>query len=324
MADGSAQEYQDNPGTRRELVAFLERPGGLCPQGCDWAARLAHWWEENPFATDDTRRGLTVRRRGRLAAFGGCIPGAYALHGERVPVLMASTLDVAGSDAPACRAIMLRLRSEARHTPLVITTPVPKLWPVLERMGARAQTRVICHYHPGGALARWLGRRAPALDSGVRVVTDMEGVTAVARAWQRAERLEKWRCVEGLRWQLGTPTRRQHLLGAVDAAGVLSSFLVLSPCRLHGVPALEVVDFFTTREDASELHALAGLIPEARALGLPGALLWTVRGFPGDSTWDAPPALARRAHRVCHYFLLPPGLRDAPKHSVMAEGDLVL
>jgi len=118
--------------------------------------------------------------------------------------------------------------------------------------------------------------------------------------------------------------RTHHFLGLVDAAGVLSSYLLVTSRTVRGLSSWDVLESFTTQEDRSELYALIGILVKEPGLLPGGAVLVTAAAFPDDLTWDPPPALLHRTQRVCHFFLLPEALREAPKHTIMAEGDLGL
>jgi len=52
--------------------------------------------------------------------------------------------------------------------------------------------------------------------------------------------------------------------------------------------------------------------------------LLTVEDFDHDPAFMRMPLLISRREKVCHYFLLPEELREVPKHTVLAEGDLGL
>lgn len=324
MPETRFEEYEDTPESRRDLIAFLERPGSLRPLRGSWAERLVHWWDENPFASWHPYRGRVIYHRDRLVGYGGAIPAGYALHGQPLPALLATTLEVTPEFPKAGLSVLLKMRSLAEQTPLFHTTPSPKLQHTLEKMEARVERHVICHFYPAGGFS-WLNRRVwPQLDSSVRLTSTLAEVSSIAQPYQKADRIEKWRSVESLRWYLSTPTRQQHLLGAVDGAGVLHSFLIVAERRVRGLPAWDVLDAFTARDDFSELHALVGQLARQPHL-LPGkACLLTVSVFPGDSSWEALPGCLHREQQVCHYFMLPEALRGVPKHTVLAEGDLVL
>lgn len=325
MTEKVAHDYLESPEARHELLNFLSRPSAPNAPTCDWAARLAHWWDENPSTAQSPHRGLVLRHAGKMTGFVGVIPTAYAWQGEPLPVLLTSTFDVEPEHIQQGYSALLRLRTLLRETPIFHTTPSQPLWRILVRMKARAETQAFCDYHLRGSLAGFSRRSFPVLDTSVSAVTRLDAVRALAAPYEKADRLEKWRSMEALRWQFRTPTRTQHFLGAVDAAGTLHSFLALSPCQVRGLPALEIMDYFTSRGDLSELHALAGLLThQGHHLGLPRTPLWIVRSFPGDDTWTSLRGVMRREHTVCHFFMLPPHLREVPKRSVMAEGDLVL
>ena len=164
----------------------------------------------------------------------------------------------------------------------------------------------------------------PALPAHQRVVTDPAAVTAIARPYQRADRIEKWITPEYLRWFCRSTTRTHHFLGLVDAAGTLSSYLLVTSRPVRGLRSWDVLESFTTNEDRSELYALIGHLVKEPGLLSGGAVLVTAAAFPDDLTWQPPPAILCRNQRVCHFFLLSEALRQAPKHTVMAEGDLGL
>jgi hypothetical protein len=324
MPETSFQEYQDTPANRRDLVAFLQRPGRLHPSRGTWDQRLSHWWDSNPFATLHPYRGRIVHSEDRIVGYGGAIPAGYALHGQLLPVLLATTLEVDSEYPKAGLSILLKMRAMAEETPVFHTTPSPKLRQTLEKMESRAETRVRCHFYPSGGVS-WLQRRPwPTLDPSVRLISSIDEVSAVARPFQKADRIEKWRSLESLRWYLSTPTREQYLVGAADAADTLHSFLIVAPRQVRGLHAWDVIDAFTTRDDDSELHALAGCITSDATLLPQKAQLLTISAFPDDRTWDAMPGVITREQHVCHYFTMPEPLQCIPKHTVMAEGDLVL
>jgi len=188
-----------------------------------------------------------VHQSGRVTGFGGVIPACYALHGEKLPVLLATTWRVAQAQVAASTAVFLKMRRASRTVPVVHTTPSPKIQKVLLKMGAMAQTHVTRRVYLAGGLRHLRpGRLWPRLDSSSTLITDPAAVRIVARPWQSDGRLEKWISPESLRWAAATPMHRLHFLGAMDAAGVLTSFLMLVPRALRGLPAWDVVESFTT------------------------------------------------------------------------------
>ena len=322
MPETTFQEYQDSPAERADLLAFLKRPGGLVPIQGSWEERLAHWWDQNPFAAQHPYRGRVLRHDSRIIGYGGSIPTSYALEGRHVPAIIATTLDVSPEYPKAGLSILLKMRSLSLETPICLTTPIPKLRQTLHKMGALAETQVQRRFFLMGIMAKL--SRWPRLDPSVTLTTRIEDVLAISRPYQRADRLEKWHTPEFLRWQLSTPTRQQAFIGAIDFSGTLHSFLILSPHRVRGLPAWDILEAFTTRDDSSELHALAGAVTRQPGLLPSRASLITTASFPGDPTWAKSPALLTREQQVCHYFLMPESLREVPKHTVMAEGDFVM
>lgn len=326
MPNTEFHEYEDSPEARIELLDFLVQSGDLAAAQGGWKARLAHWWDENPFAHLHPYRGRVVRASGRIVGFGGAIPACYTIHEQQVPVLLASTLRVDERHPESVLPMLLKMRAESKETIIILTTPIPKLQHALDKMEAVSEKRVYRRFFPIGKFAQLLGSQKswPTLDSAMTLITDVTKVNAIQRPWSNPGRLEKWTTLASLRWYLSTPTRQQHLLGAIDREGTLHSYLILHARRMRGLLSWDIVESFTTRDSAEELQALAGaLVRKPTLLPKSGPLL-TVASFSSDQTWDSMPSLITREQQVCHYFMLPPALRSVPKLTMMAEGDLVL
>ncbi len=321
----TVHDFVDTPDHREELLAFLKRTGDLGAGQGRWEDRLAHWWDENPFAHLHPLRGRVVCMDGRIVGFGGAVPVAYALHRQILPVLLATTLRVEGEPGRAGAAILLHMRELSRSIPVIHTTPNGKIQQALWSMGAMGETQVTRRvYLAGGLRVLRPGRAWPRLDASVRLTTRPQEVRSVSRSWRSESRIEKWTTPETLRWYLSTPVCKQTFIGAVDAEGMLTSYLLLMPRTLRGFPAWDVVESFTTRDSPEELHALMGEL--IRHPGhLPGyRSLVTVATFPADTTWEGTPCIMTRDQTVCHFTVLPESLRQIPKYTMMAEGDLVL
>jgi len=316
--------YPDDPASRAELVAFLGehwKPDGEP----GWERRMRHWWDENPMAVENGERGQWVRADGRVVCYGGSIPATYAWQGHPLPAFYATTLCV-NSRFPKAAA-MLFLHQRDLMTRLVIThsTPNPRVQDALLKLNARAEKMVTRHFLPAGAASCLRGRSWwPSFPASKHLTTQPEEVTAIARPFQCADRIEKWISPEYLSWFCNSPVRKHHFLGAVDAGGVLSSFLLVTRRMIKGLRSWDVLEAFTTEDGKAELHALMGMLVKQPGLLPGGAALVTAATFPSDHAWGNTPSLLRRQQHACHFFLLPESLRDAPKHTVMAEGDLGL
>lgn len=316
--------YPDTPQARSELVDFLNRQ--LPPQaGRGWEQRLRHWWDENPAAAINPERGRWVHSQGRLVAYGGSIPALHAWQGRICQTVYATTFCVDPHFSKAASLIFLQQREVAERCMITHTTPCPRVQEALLKMGARAEQIVTRRFFPAGLASHLHGRSWwPSLPADKRVVTDPAQVTAIARPYQQADRIEKWITPEYLRWFCSSSTRDHHFLGLVDAVGMLSSYLLVTPRLLRGLRSWDVLESFTTQEDRSELYSLIGLLVKEPGLLPGGSLIISAAAFPDDLTWDPPPALLGRNQHVCHFFLFPESLREAPKHTIMAEGDLGL
>lgn len=290
-----------------------------------WEDRLRHWWDLNPFVRHEGHLGTAALMNGELVGFGGYIPARFAWQGNEVPGLYTTSFRVDPAHQAAAVKMFLSLRETMQDHVIVHSTALPRIQTALLRLGAKGETEVTCHYVVLGRLGRLHGRhRWPSLDRSVRLVTSLDEVTRIERPYQRADRLEKWTSLESLRWYLASPMRRHRFVGAVDAAGVLTSFLMLAERCRRGVSTWDVVEAFSTREDYDEVLALVGCLVRSPEL-LPGhKRLLTVTDFENEPAYAHMPALARRREKVCHYFLIPPAFRNVSKHTVLAEGDLGL
>lgn len=315
--------YHDDPAERRELAEYLVTviADPLPVEG--WLGRFAHWWDENPYAGLHEARGWVVRKEGRLAGFLALIPVGYSVKGKLTPGLAASTWVI----DPECRNVSLpmfmKLRRLGQEILIADTTPSPEVQALMDRSGWRAERWVTRRFFSRGRVGRG---KWPALAPGLRCVTSLDEVRSMAQPKVSADRLEKWRSVESLRWQLASPMHGHRFLGAVDAAGVLSSFLVLVKKSVRGVPAWAAMEAWTARDGTEELQAMTGAWLTDRAkLDLPWRPLFSAAEFASDEgTWSGAPALHSRKQAVCHFFSVPPELAELPKQTVMAEGDLGL
>lgn len=318
------EAYPDTTAARQALAGFLEQHWKPHGQN-DWQRRMRFWWDENPAAVDNPARGHWVHAQERLVCYGGSIPAFYAWQGRRQPALYATTLCVDEQYPKAAAVLFLHQRALSEHHVITHTTPNPRVQAALLKMGACSEQNVTRHYLPAGG-ASWLSRRSwwPAFPTDRRLVTNPAEITALARPYQRADRLEKWITPEYLGWFCRSPLRQHHFLGVADAGGVLTSYLLATPRKIKGLRSWDVVETFTTNEDCAELHALIGMLVRQPGILPGGAALVTAAVFPTDHVWDQTPAVLRRSQQVCHYFLMPEALRHAPKHTLMAEGDLGL
>ncbi|MBB5035534.1 hypothetical protein [Prosthecobacter vanneervenii] len=316
--------YPDTPEARAELVDFLTRQ--IPPrEGPGWEQRMQHWWDENPAAVTDPERGRWVHAEGRLVAYGGSIPAISTFRERTFQTLNATTFCVDPHHPRAAAQIFLNQRELVAQRMITHSTPNPRVQEALLKLGARAEQTVIRHFFPAGIASHLSGRFWwPSLPAHLRVITDPAEIVAMARPWQRADRIEKWITPDYLRWFCRSTARQHHFLGLADGAGTLSSYLIVTPRKVRGLRSWDVLETFTAYEDDSDLLALTGLLVKEPGILPGGALLVTGAKFPSDHGWDHAPSLMQRPQRVCHFFLLPELMKHAPKHTVMAEGDLGL
>ena len=328
MSQTHLQDYQDSPAARVELLDFLNRTGHPPAGTCSWEARLSHWWDQNPHASQHPLRGYIVRHEGRIVGYGGTIPSSYSVQGQRIPSLYATTLRADAEFHRAGIQMLMRLRSLGREVMVTHTTPIPKLQELLIRMGARAETSVRRYLFPTGLGARLTGKHQlwPKLDSSLRLTLNLDEVKSIAPLSRPQNRIEKWLCLDSLRWQLNTPMYNFRFLGAIDDTGTLHAYLILHDRTriFRYLKGWDVVEAWTAHETPESMHALLGSLVHRPALLGPQRHWLTTTAFPDDDTWKSAPSLASRQQAVCHFFMLPAPLKELSKHTVMAEGDLVL
>ncbi|MCX6853585.1 MAG: hypothetical protein NTV80_01620 [Verrucomicrobia bacterium] len=328
MPQTTIQDYQDTPALRGELLDFLNRTGKPPTETCTWEARLRHWWDENPHAQLHPLRGYILRHEERIVGYAGAIPTSHSIQGQRFPTVCATTLRVDPEHRKGAVQILLKMRALATEVIVTHTTAIPKLRETLAHMGARAEVQVKRFLFPTGRQASFLRMHDswPQLGPHLRLTQNLDAVKSIAPLSRTQDKIEKWICPESLRWQMSTPMYAFNFMGAVDADGALHAFLILQnrPRTFRLLQAWDVVEAWTAHEHPDQIHALLGCLVRRPSLLSPNLNWLTAATFPGDPTWTAAPHLISRKQTVCHYFMLPEALRDLPKHTVMAEGDLVL
>jgi len=316
--------HQDGIVSREALARFLHQ---AWPEKSleTWLLRLKYWWDENPFCEAGSHHGYLATVGEEIVGFGGFIPARFAWQGQPVPALYATSFRVDECHSKAAATMFLNQREVMKQNIIIHSTPLPRIQTALLKLGGRGETVVTCHYIALGKLGCFNGLHSwPKLDSRIRVVTDFSEVRSLARPYQRIDRLEKWTTLESLQWFCNSPVGKHHFIGGINSEGVLTSFLLISLRRRKGINSWDVVEAFTTRENGTELLALIGTLVHEPDL-LPGRIrLLTVEDFDHDPAFMRMPLLISRREKVCHYFLLPEELREVPKHTVLAEGDLGL
>ncbi|MBL9133132.1 MAG: hypothetical protein JNG86_18120 [Verrucomicrobiaceae bacterium] len=320
--------FQDSPAARAELVPFLREQfqgEGACDEA-QWLRRLAFWWDLNPFADAHPCRGWLLRDDGRIVGYLGVIPTLYEDGaGNPVPALIATSWAVAESCRHAALPMGMMFQRLGRDLVMVDTTPSPEVQKLLDRWGwvphKEVRRSLIVRGAAGGMLARVMGFEPPCLAAGRRIVTDAALVSSVCPARPRSC-IQKHITPAYLRWYLQSPMREHHFAGVVDAAGMLTSCLMLTPRKLRGVPMWKVVDWFTTESTHDELHALVTWCmhqtPAKRGAWWPFVSLLS---FPGEDAWNGLPLAYTRDEFLSHYHWLPAALKGTPVRPVMAEGD---
>lgn len=315
------EPYQDSPAARAELAGFLARQfpvSGTCTEP-EWQRRFAHWWDENPFAHAHPGRGWVLHQGREWVGYLGVIPALYdGPTGLPVPALMATSWVVAEGHRHAALPMGLALQRQGKDTLLVDTTPSLEVQRLLDRWGWLPTKQVRRSFIV--RVAR-LHSAADRLGAGLHITGDLSRVESVNPARPRSC-LQKHITPDYLRWYAAAPARRHSFLGIVDREGVLSSCLMITPGTVKRLPAWQVVDWFTCRENSHELQALVRWLMRHSPCAHGGwRPLISLAAFPPFDTWQGLPLLHQRAERINHYHFLPPGLRGVEMRHVLAEGD---
>ena len=317
-------DFQDTAEAREELIPWLMATDQEPLTSTQWKQRLAHWWDENPFADMAPRRGWTLRHEGRIVGFMALIPTCYAIEGRATPSYIASTWRVDEPHRNRSLPMLMKLRPISATTLISDTTAIPGVQLLLKRSNWISCPNIQRHFVAMGMPGRILQRSIwPELSPGVSLTRDPRDVFSVSSPCSSSAGIEKWITPDYLRWFAAGPMRRHEFVGAIDSSGCLTSYLFLTPKRVRGIPAWMEIDHFTTHPTSKELHALVGaLVREPTLLG--SERLLSLAAFPGDTTWDDTPTLHRRTEYVWHFFSIPEAYRSLAKRTVMAEGDLGL
>ncbi|MDB6116792.1 MAG: hypothetical protein JWO08_573 [Verrucomicrobiaceae bacterium] len=320
------EDLQDTPVVRAEVAHFLASSEGRpCPPEL-WLKRMQHWWTDNPAAPSHAARGWALRSEGRLVGFMACIPSLMAWQGQPVPAGFPVSWRVAAEHRSGSLPMLVKMRGLGRKMPLLDTTPNKQVQEMLDKLGFRSVHQRHGHIFVLGPLLGKLlgrGRSFPRLATGQRLITDPAQVTAIAKPYMSADRLESWTTPEFLRWRLASPLIKLRFIGAVDADGVLSSYLILAEHVLKGQPAWLMVDWFTTGDSIEEVLALIGELSRQPALfGHPTRRLLEAAIFPPEQeSWSTAPSLMTLHRPASYYYLTPPSFEQCVKRCVVADGD---
>ncbi len=327
MSNSQISAFEDNPESRRELAAFLATMFPTENDAEHWLKRLAFWWDENPYAALHSCRGWVLREAEQIVGFIGTIPSAYSQAGQREPAMSATTWAVHPDHRREAGLMGLKFHRLGRELILVDSTPSPNVQTILTQLGWRSSTVIHRCLVPTGLLWKlWAtvrGYQAPSLPAGRRIVTDPNEIVSIKRPWQKDTTVEKWITPEYLRWYVKSPTREHTLMAVVDEEGCLSSYFFLTPKKVKGLPAWQVVDWFTTEESARELEILVATLCSQPSILPKTAKRWLV-GLPffePEKPWEKLPRLWQREESVAIFYWLPQKCQAYPKRSVLAEGD---
>ncbi len=295
--------FLDSPSTRAELVSWLAKSEGAQASEAGWAARLRHWWDENPWRTLVQERGWLLHSEGGIVGFQGLIPAAYAVNGECRAACISSTWRVDNEFRNQSVAMLMQLKRLGLSRLLVDSTPTADVQVLLQKTGWKASREVEQSIVVPCLLS------SPQMAAGRRVTENLDEVRNVAQPFSSAIGVERWITLDYLRWYARSNTRQHVFGGVVDAQGCLSSYVFLTRSRFG---SWMEVDHFTS-EGKDELLALVASLRTR---------LWIkLHAFPGDDSWQGIRVLHRRVIQVCHHYLMPAEMERLPQRTVMAEGD---
>lgn len=321
--------YQDNPANRAELVAFLEVAFQAAKGAVGgWAERMAHWWDENPFAHMDSRRGWIMRDAmdGRLVGFLGLIPTCYAIDGEPHPALLPTTWVVEPSFQKESFGLARRLNRIGSEVLVISTTGRAAFQGAMRRRGWIHHEQGSRRFLPFGRIGDALLPEQSPLRKGRSIVSSIDEAAGLAKPFRKGLGIEKWITMDYLRWYLRSPVGKHHFVGLVDEQDRLTSYLVLVPKRVFGVAATwSVFDWFTTEQGNHEMvFLLSAILKNPADFGLGKPWLLRLTEMSDDPVWCEIRGIWPSAVELNHLYKAPTHLRDLPKSWVLAEGDLGL
>jgi hypothetical protein len=322
------EPFHDSASARLELVPFLISQflgEGACNQE-QWLKRMAYWWDENPFVSAHSCRGWVLRDTGQVVGYLGVIPTFYEdAFGKPIPALIATTWAIAEGHRHAALAMGMMLQRQSRSALLVDTTPSPEVQALLHRWGWISRTRIrrslVIRGAPLACLAGLMNSDLLPLGNGLEITTNLHRVKSIGSA-RSQKTLQKHITPDYLRWYAASPMREHHFIGIVDAQGLLSSYMMLTPKSVKGVPSWKIMDWFTTQETNRELLAMIGhLIGKSPAAHGKWWPLISLAAFLPEDPWSGVSQAYQREETVNHFYCLPPDLKGQEIRSVMAEGD---
>ena len=322
------EPFQDSMSARAELAPFLRaqfQGEGACTQE-QWLKRMAYWWDDNPFANASSCRGWLLRSAGQVVGYLGVIPTFYEdSSGRPVPAMIATTWVVAEEHRNAALAMGMTFQRQGRSVMLIDTTPSLEVQTMLHRWGWISRTRVRRSLVLRGPLlssvAGFSDSGMERLGHGREITKDLRRVRSIDSA-RPQKAVQKHVTKDYLHWYAASPMREHHFIGVVDGDGQLSSYLMLTPKSVKGVPSWKVVDWFTTCETNGELLAMIGHLrgtsPASHGKWWP---FLSLVAFPPETPWAGVSQVYEREETLNHFYCLPDELKGQEIRSVMAEGD---
>jgi len=335
------QEVRGTDEEQEEIAAFLagfvQRGGLERPRPGDrdesvWARRLRWWWNENPMCGEDDPRGFMLRAEDEtVVGFSGFIPVDYAVDGEIVPTLIATTFFVEESHRDSVMGVLMKIRALGRTHQIIDGSPSEKMRELLDRIGFSRRPERFQYFFPlrrlGGGLSRALLQRfgwsfpvdrAPA--EGAYIATSPDEVETIPEL--RDGKLRRRLTIESLSWSTSVGSEPRDFFGLCDAEGTLRAYAIGIYKEKTGLTACLLMDFADLSGDGSAWpELLYRLIQAPDESGLaPGTslLAWSVL-----EDEDRPSASGLRRDSILH-FSLPSSLTDCPRASVPFESDLPL
>ena len=289
----------------------------------------------NPAASDSMPRGWLLWHEAEVVGFLGCIPMVYEYQGNEVPAVAATTWRVSEAHRGQSLRLFIPLLKLSQEMLVINSSPISAVASILEKSGFHFRKTCLRHFLPIGrflspllSLIKVRGYGFPALPAGLRVITGLQNVAAIAGSSTHAELLQRKLSLEYLKWLLDTPMEDLQIVATVTEENLMSSFVVLMPSKVKGLRAWVAIDWFTSRPDDQELLALVGQICQNPTVysgsNLGSARILVLASFEGDNLWGRAPALHRMIKPAVYYYSAPKKLREVKKYCVLAESDFVI
>jgi hypothetical protein len=318
---------------RNQLVQFLATFEDEARSEDFWHERLVYWWDINPFYKEDMPKGWILTYQGNIVGFLGVIAFEYIYQGDVYQALAATTWRVLIEH----RKYSLRLFSEYQSCKdkyiLLNTTPNQVVKKVLTTYKYNLINEVHNHYflikQYAPSLTNLLFNMVYFLQNIFLKENNLKFVKLgdsfhTGKQLFPIESLQKNISRDYISWYCHSPSLKKEFIGCVRDNNILSSYLILKRGKVKGFDTLQIIDYYTSHSDNSELLALVQYVcehPDIICISQ-GCKLLILSSFATNRLFEKiPPFIISKGAIYPHYYFTPSALNGAHKMCHIAEGD---